>query len=94
MSAVLAVLAAQGDVPQNPWPFVIIGYVVMGLGLVAVAVASTVRSRRLAQRVPVGERRWLDVRTNEAAANASVAATATSDDDEVIGSGGGGESSS
>jgi hypothetical protein len=73
MIAFVGVFAAQGDVPQNPWPFVIIGYVVMALGLIAVALASTVRARRLAQRVPAGERRWLDVRAAEVAAKMAAA---------------------
>jgi len=68
MIAIVSLLAAQGDVPQNPWPFVIIGYVVMGLGLVAVAVFSVVRARRLARDVPAGQRRWLEHRAAEVAA--------------------------
>ncbi|HVX19552.1 MAG TPA: hypothetical protein VHA73_16135 [Acidimicrobiales bacterium] len=65
---VLAVLvAAADDVPQDPWPFVIVGYVIMGLGLIAVAVQTVVRGRRLARRVPAGQRRWLEVRAAEVA---------------------------
>ncbi len=77
MTAVAFVLARQGDVPQNPWPFVIIGYTIMALGLVAVAVSTTVRARRLARRVPDGQRRWLDVRAAQIAAAKDDAATST-----------------
>ncbi len=59
--ATAVLLAAAGDVPQNPWPFVIAGYVIMALGLVAVGAQTIIRGRRLAQRVPPDQQRWLDV---------------------------------
>lgn len=62
MTALTSVLAVAGAVPQDPWPFVIIGYVVMALGLIAVAVQTVIRGRRLSQRVPADQRRWLDAR--------------------------------
>jgi hypothetical protein len=79
MTALGVVLAAAGDVPQDPWPFVIIGYIIMGLGLIAVAVQTVVRGRRLSQRVPAGQRRWLDSRAlhAEGAAPAGSAASPT-----------------
>jgi hypothetical protein len=61
-SAFGAVLAASG-VPQNPWPFVIAGYVVMGLGLVGYAALTIVRGHRLSRRVSPSDRRWLDRRS-------------------------------
>jgi hypothetical protein len=61
-NAFAAVLAASG-VPQDPWPFVIAGYVVMALGLVGYAALTIVRGRRLSRRVPPSDRRWLDRRS-------------------------------
>jgi hypothetical protein len=61
-NAFAAVLADSG-VPQNPWPFVIAGYVVMGLGLVGYAALTIVRGRRLSRRVSPSDRRWLDRRS-------------------------------
>lgn len=64
-NAVAGVIAASG-VPQNPWPFVIAGYVVMGLGLVGYAALTIVRGHRLSRRVPASDRRWLDRRQGSA----------------------------
>lgn len=72
---VLVTLLAADNVPQDPWPFVIVGYVIMALGLVAVAVETVVRGRRLARRVPEGQRRWLDVRAAEIRRTSGAATT-------------------
>lgn len=65
VSVVSVVLAKAGSVPQDPWPFVIAGYVVMGLGLLAYAAITIGRGRRLSRRVAPERRRWLDQQSRQ-----------------------------
>lgn len=57
--ASIAALLAATNVPQNPWPFIVVGYVIMVAALGAYAWRTVRRGRRLARQLPPDERRWM-----------------------------------
>jgi hypothetical protein len=54
-------LIAQAGFYENPdgWTYVVVGYGLCIAGIGAYAATLLVRGRRLARKVPPGERRWL-----------------------------------
>lgn len=58
LGSIVAVLMAA-NVPQNPWPFIVVGYVVMVAALGFYAWRTVRRGRRLARQLPPDERRWM-----------------------------------
>jgi hypothetical protein len=57
----LTVLLGEAGFYENPegWTYVGVGYALCIIGILAYTVSLMVRGRRLARRVPPGQRRWL-----------------------------------